>query len=463
MNKATASPTVDDVFMEDGPVELNAKDKNDDILLINMKRQLGLDKLRCACPTSEGTRCTLEIVSSKIAEVEALLKSLSHLTQESQDLPKELEELARLVHCYRHHNLNRYRVKRVKSWKKTFPGLPDIPTMDEKIQDLFKLSRYCCGFKNDGRRCTEKLGGQKVLDAGKTVSELVNPEIYLDDGNREYALQVLATNTICDKYDKHIEQCEDRVEAWNSRIVDINSSWPNTSAKLRRESRRKSWILQSRCENIPPGNCWPVARDMSRLITEIKPDRPETPQDAYKFARKTLLSPFRDQNSGYIYIYQVDNNEGLIKIGHTQDVRKRVKQWESYCNRAATLIYATSTGIPGLVPHAKRVEALCHAELEYRNEVVSCHACTVDHKEWFRVPPSEAIAVVEKWCAWMKTNPYEQLTKTEKIEEEQFNTFTEMNPILGLEKQTEDMDTFMYTVLDHALKTILRTLYDLDL
>lgn len=60
-----------------------------------------------------------------------------------------------------------------------------------------------------------------------------------------------------------------------------------------------------------------------------------------------------------------------------------------------------------LVPHARRVEALCHAELKHRRAKIYCRACLKQHIEWFRISPAEVIAVIQKWTRWMATQPYE--------------------------------------------------------
>jgi hypothetical protein len=62
-----------------------------------------------------------------------------------------------------------------------------------------------------------------------------------------------------------------------------------------------------------------------------------------------------------------------------------------------------------LVPHAHRVEALCHAELDHRRIRIYCTACLTQHIEWFEVSAMEATAIIQKWSRWMATQPYELL------------------------------------------------------
>jgi hypothetical protein len=59
------------------------------------------------------------------------------------------------------------------------------------------------------------------------------------------------------------------------------------------------------------------------------------------------------------------------------------------------------------VPNARRVEALCHAELQYRNIRIHCSGCLKQNVECFEVSPEEAIALIRRWSKWMMNYPYQ--------------------------------------------------------
>jgi len=128
----------------------------------------------------------------------------------------------------------------------------------------------------------------------------------------------------------------------------------------------------------------------------------------------------RDLDNGYLYAYEVDGNKGYVKIGYTaRSITDRHDEWSFDCNRQIKPLYpsllvgsgsdpddlAATTAM--LVPHARRVEALCHAELNHRRVRIYCRACLKQHIEWFRLSPVEAIAVIKKWTRWMARQPYE--------------------------------------------------------
>jgi hypothetical protein len=75
---------------------------------------------------------------------------------------------------------------------------------------------------------------------------------------------------------------------------------------------------------------------------------------------------------------------------------------------ATILIEKEAAATPAVrVPHARRVEALCHAELDHRRIRIYCTACMKQHIEWFEVLAMEVTAVIQKWSRWMSTQPYE--------------------------------------------------------
>jgi hypothetical protein len=111
-------------------------------------------------------------------------------------------------------------------------------------------------------------------------------------------------------------------------------------------------------------------------------------------------------DDGYVYVYEVEGNEGFVNIGFTtQTIKARSGQWKSECGRVPKVLYPL--GAAKKIPHANRVEGLCLAELKYRNLTVICEACPKRHIEWVQVPAAEAIAVIQKWTKWIGTAPFE--------------------------------------------------------
>ncbi|KAJ6142719.1 hypothetical protein N7471_002172 [Penicillium samsonianum] len=135
--------------------------------------------------------------------------------------------------------------------------------------------------------------------------------------------------------------------------------------------------------------------------------------------RELLTKPLSTSDlkfKGSMYIFWQQGNFGYLKIGRSGDVRRRFKEWSNQCKKDMGIHFPdfapeTSDGQRALkeVAHICRVEALVHLELlEHRKIEEKCPGCSRNHIEWFKIPDERAIAVVQKWMAWMGTEPYEK-------------------------------------------------------
>jgi hypothetical protein len=53
---------------------------------------------------------------------------------------------------------------------------------------------------------------------------------------------------------------------------------------------------------------------------------------------------WKETVQGYIYLYEVNGNEGFIKIRYTTcDLNTRYKEWEFDCNRQPNVLYLIPT------------------------------------------------------------------------------------------------------------------------
>jgi hypothetical protein len=60
------------------------------------------------------------------------------------------------------------------------------------------------------------------------------------------------------------------------------------------------------------------------------------------------------------------------------------------------------------VPNVRRVEALCHKELDHCRVKFYCRVCLKEHNEWFEIAAADGIKVIQKWSKWMADDPYEK-------------------------------------------------------
>ncbi|MDI1491308.1 MAG: hypothetical protein OHK93_002517 [Ramalina farinacea] len=116
---------------------------------------------------------------------------------------------------------------------------------------------------------------------------------------------------------------------------------------------------------------------------------------------------------GRIYIYWVQGNFGLVKIGFTtQTEEQRLQQWCRRCEHTPHLIELNKAYLDDL-PHVHRVERLIHIELRDQRIIEPvCAGCGNPHDEWFIVSNELAKQVTQKWCDWMQQDPYEKIIGT---------------------------------------------------
>ncbi|KAJ4373077.1 hypothetical protein N0V83_003368 [Neocucurbitaria cava] len=112
----------------------------------------------------------------------------------------------------------------------------------------------------------------------------------------------------------------------------------------------------------------------------------------------------RDDETGWVYIYNRASTPGYVKIGWTaRSVEARLIDW-SKCGYTPNELFRA-----GGVPNAHRAETLTHYELmkEWRRER-RCRVHTgISHQEWFEVSQERAIQVLGDWAEFFrKAKPY---------------------------------------------------------
>ncbi|KAL5003001.1 T5orf172 domain-containing protein [Aspergillus recurvatus] len=442
-----------------------AEDKSDSDAE-SLKGRLNLDLQKCGSRTkTTGRPCNVRIIGKKRDEALTKLRSLEHLTQSSHNLETELRHLAKIVHCH-HHDHDPFLRYRAQKWKSVFP-LGDNDTnpdasVSNRVKDLFdELSDCCAGVKQGNGACRRRIGGRKVQNRSKTIEKIVKPEIYSDNCELAYFLEVLAENMYCHA---HKLQGPKQVGVWKLEITKLrDEKGPSPSLGADDEGNQNQDFVKAEpvyptalCQSavdsglrkhgapLPrnsrspsPAEFWPEIYDTTAFKILTRANHLEGQEISYPCVQKQLQTPLKkkDRQEGFLYAYEVEGNEGFVKIGYTaRSTKERHDEWSFYCNRVSKPIYPLVSKSSVAVPNAARVEKLCHAELNHRNIRIYCDACLRLHIEWFEVSPSEAVAVIEKWTSWMRSHPYESNSAdasrawTLRLEEEQ---------------RSEDIDGFM--------------------
>ncbi|KAL2193079.1 hypothetical protein P885DRAFT_72423 [Corynascus similis CBS 632.67] len=118
------------------------------------------------------------------------------------------------------------------------------------------------------------------------------------------------------------------------------------------------------------------------------------------------LAPSEVQGQGMGYVYILRSNLDIdalsvLKIGFSKYHPEHRAHELATCLSAPDIVAYTP-----LIPHAKRVESLIHAELVANRKVRACWQCGSDHKEWFTISHAESREVVIRWSKWILQQPY---------------------------------------------------------
>lgn len=121
-----------------------------------------------------------------------------------------------------------------------------------------------------------------------------------------------------------------------------------------------------------------------------------------------------DLKPGFIYMFWEPGNFGKIKIGRTNNLERRLKEWNDSCKREHAYLPAISRGELAEIAHVSRIERLMHAELKEYRRAAYCSSCGRNHREWFEVNDSTVMGVFRKWRDWIVQRPYELNDQTQK-------------------------------------------------
>jgi predicted GIY-YIG superfamily endonuclease len=114
-----------------------------------------------------------------------------------------------------------------------------------------------------------------------------------------------------------------------------------------------------------------------------------------------------DMKDGFIYIFWDQGSFGMVKIGRTNNLERRLKEWNK-CKSTHSYHKSSRDGELLKVPHVQRIERLMQIELINTRKTRACDTCakTKFHKEWFEITEAKAVEVFQKWRNWILQEPY---------------------------------------------------------
>lgn len=400
-----------------------------------LKFDLALDEMQCRSPTTtKGKPCGRYIPSNEYIEVSKLLHALGQQGLLLEQLVGLLESLVSQVHCFQH-RAGFGKESRLDTWISFIArphGLPKpVLLVSRDITRALNLSTRCIGLTQKKTHCKGATGGQRVHNCRRTLERLIDPEVYRSELFVDTFLEIMEANRYC-KY--HTKQHQPGLQrSWKLAIGvacekpfftnetsehlhidrlglslknhDCDSAYATTDSRSMRTLSSPTMTFGA---SIDAATFWPEAMDISPW-TSIKRRHQMGPTMQGSSIASVAREPLdkEDQKMGQVYIYRVRGQPKLLKIGYTRrSVAKRHQEWESDCNREVLSIYPLEPSATNRLENARRVEALCHAELDDCRVWIYCENCMKTHDEWFDVLEDRAVSIVKKWSSWMATKPY---------------------------------------------------------
>lgn len=404
-----------------------------------LKELFSISSGQCGALTVKESPCTRYIAEGRRSSINSHVDFILVPDQSSpRHLQINLEKLVDLVHCHQHRR-GYPRDMRLDEWTTELSnelglGLAShSASVKRKIELCFgRRTNQCMGTTRANRRCKKHIGGRKAQQCSRAIDEISNAESHSSEMNLDSVLRALAINMHCDIHKE--PGSSKRLEFWKKSIKEVLTSASLTSDLSEENTiterseahvlvkKQKSTLYSNNSDVILTSSAqsedcsknattqWPDEYDSTSFDIIEKSDCSGDYRTSYSVIREQLIAPLKavDRKEGYLYIYEVEGNKGFVKTGYTtRTIAERHEEWCFDCNRQPDPLYPVLPFNAVRIPNARRVEALCHRELRHRRVIIYCYGCLKTHEEWFQVSATEAIAVVEKWSAWMQKEPYQ--------------------------------------------------------
>ncbi|KAH8732159.1 T5orf172 domain-containing protein, partial [Phaeosphaeriaceae sp. PMI808] len=173
-----------------------------------------------------------------------------------------------------------------------------------------------------------------------------------------------------------------------------------------------------------------IAKTSYGLIFERYQPRSSLRLSVSEALRKEIIKPLKatDKKTGFIYIFWEEGNFGKVKIGRTNNLERRLQDWNRKCKRTFKYHGASENDAHVEILHHSRIERLIHIELKDLRERARCAECEQRHTEWFNVSVTQAKNVYKKWQDWIAKEPYgeDPQSKEWKIKPEMEHTLSDV-------------------------------------
>ncbi|KAF3760807.1 DUF1766-domain-containing protein [Cryphonectria parasitica EP155] len=168
----------------------------------------------------------------------------------------------------------------------------------------------------------------------------------------------------------------------------------------------------------PPDEIPPPPDDQSSFRSFHPYGQPKSTRAINEAIKSELLKAYSAASAGFIYGFVHPSSVlirlgtgplrkvGLVKIGRSANVERRMKQWAAQCRYAPSLVFAHA-----MAQQHQRIERVVHHQLHNARlrEHLGCSGCGVRHVEWFRVDAAHAEALVRMWQGFVRLEPYDEV------------------------------------------------------
>lgn len=286
--------------------------------------------------------------------------------------------------------------------------------MPSNLYNRYKDNSDLCvasHVKEPSVRCGYKIRRQPV-----TLLEAVSRCIQKGDfATLPEGLEKLAKVVLCGRHQNVAlkqPKAKARIEALREYIANLPSASEEDALSFR------AWTMALANLSPPVPTRWsarkPLLTDaLLETNTTIASNSKITPQlpgflpykptrvsdiDIIKNLKKLIAKPLTpaDMKSGFIYIFCNQGSFGIVKVGRTNNLERRLKQWKK-CKGTHFYHRASQNGELVEVPYVQRIKRLIHTELVNTRKKQACDTCNKVHQEWFETSEAKVVEVFQKW------------------------------------------------------------------
>ncbi|KAF3009660.1 hypothetical protein E8E13_007968 [Curvularia kusanoi] len=305
--------------------------------------------------------------------------------------------------------------------------------LHNKLKDYPKLC-IASKVKDPSTRCTNKSRNESLKDKDtvlKAVSRCIQKGHVVTLLEKLEELVKIVSEPRIDKLRDFIinlssasEEDASTFQAWTMALAKLSLPAPTLynapKPSLHGVSLKTNMIIASNNKEMP-------SRPNKTIAS---PSKPAPPLPGFVPYKSTLISntdiirnlkkliakqlTVTDLKMGFIYMFWNQGSFGMIKIGRTKDLKRRLKEWQK-CKSTHFYHKPSQKGELLEVPHVQRIERLMQTELVNYRRKQPCDTCDKVHEEWFQISEAKAVEVFQKWRDWILKEPYMKNGKGEWV------------------------------------------------